>query len=612
MKTIQAELILEEKEWKYGPVYVVFGNSYLIKNELEKLGFKPYKMGNIWVQVMNKNTFNSFPPEKQKQTIQTLKSLNINVSKIFSENSQSSTDPLSNTEPAILQQSPNAPLKGEEYPYSSLIGRDKEEKTRLRYNFPIEKNILSYDITFDLDGETHTENVKINRTFKPGATSDQYNVTFDKEYQNFPIYEFEMGKIENSGNPIKIIKLSTKGEKTQKPWGTYDEKKYLEEELKPFLIKLVTIKYPHGFRVEYDIRKRQEDLKEFLKGIEYKFDSKKETYFITIDEDPYKGNYPVAASFHPDLDLYLETSIKHPLAPYPQMLTRVEVYKVHTVEELNKLVQETLSKPEIKNKYVEYLKSFPFLEQQKDSEKQKFETILNAINNKSMDILSVIRKLKEIGYIRPNKKQKTTGPGLTSGTEISWILDQEKIRDDIYNKSYLKSTPDFFYSVLAYYILKAKNNQWSWTDMILIDSIKNWLSVMKKFGAELNFQVIEDIISALGEEILKTIWNKETKTRRDQFYDFYYGFSSKNQQPSSQEIGVVSSFKEMAKQNSVDTNLSLKRIYYALAQKLHPDKYIDPKQKIEAEEKFKQLQEIWDLIPENLKIANNWYQKIQS
>ena len=47
-----------------------------------------------------------------------------------------------------------------------------------------------------------------------------------------------------------------------------------------------------------------------------------------------------------------------------------------------------------------------------------------------------------------------------------------------------------------------------------------------------------------------------------------------------------------------------------LANKLHPDKYVDLVEKEKMTEKFKELQQIWDNMPPTYKTAFSWYDRV--
>lgn len=613
--------IVNIKDWKYGPVIVIIGNTYNIKNELKKMGFKPYKLGNMWVQVMDKNIFDIKDEDEKNKIIESLKSLGINNSEILiSTESQENTKSQENTNLNSLKQKSDEKdsgiLKGEEYPYRDNFYKDKEERTRKKYSFPIEKNILKTIISLNIDGENKEEEISIHRNFIAGKTASTYNITFNRDYKDYPIYEFEIGK-EEDGKPISIIRISTKGKTEQNPWGSYNEKEYLTDKIIPKIKNAIenNKKYKQPFIEYYDKQKRTDDLKQFMKDLENNRGEEKSLYSLTITDGPYKGSYPVSIGYVDDQTVSLKTSIKNNLAPYPASIGWVNIFGAHNLNDLNNIIQSKLQSEESIQKYTKYLQSFPFLENEKNEETNKFNQISNFIENKNIDVELVLRRLKEIGYIRPHKRQKQQGPGISMGEEIKWVLDAEKIRDDIYGRKYIKNSPDFFYSVIAYYVLKAKNDQWSVTDAMLIDSISSWIRTMEKFGKKLDFREIESTISSIGKEILFMVFGKKSQSRTEQFYKFYYGggffddeSDSKSQDFSYSANKNISDLQDFARNLGVNpSEMTLKRLYRTLSKLTHPDQ--NP-QDSNAEEKFKQLSTIWNNIPDNLKQAFNWYDKI--
>jgi len=611
---------IEIKDWKYGQVLVIEGNTFHIKDKLKQLGFKPYKIGGYWVQIMNKSVYDKKSDSEKRTLISTIESLgveNTDILKTNSDKDRNNQQDIPNNEiPKTEPPKEREVLQGEEYPYKNTMSNEREEKTRRKYSFPIEKNIIEIVLDVDVDGTIHSEKTKVNRTFKAGITSDSYKVTFNREYKDFPIYEFVIGK-NHDGNPITIIRISTKGKTKERPWGSYDEREYLTQYIKPKLEKLIqTIPtYKGPFVNEYDYRKRDDDLKSLLNEINYSWDSEHILYKIDINEGPYKGNYPVGVYYSAPNSAVLETGIDHPLASRKRTIGSVNLIGIHNLKDFDNKIKLELEGQKAKDKYVEYLETFPFLQQQEDEEKNKFEQIKDFIKNKSVDIEYVLGRIKQMGYIRPNRRQKQTGPGMTSGDEIKWVLDSEKIRNDIYGRGYQKSSPDFFYTVIAYYVLKAKTGQWSFTDMMLMDSINDWIRIMKKFGVELNFKEIESIISDIGKEILFMVFGQKSRTRAESFNDFYYGggdggfFNEEDDKKTNfNNNPALSQLENFARELGLDpTSISPKKLYRQLSRMTHPDvNREDPN----AKAKFQQLGNIWDLIPGELKHAFNWYDMI--
>jgi len=617
MKTIKtsklkiAAPIIDIKEWRYGPVLVITGNTFPIKDRLKILGFKPYRLGQSWVQVMDIKTFKSKSQEEQKRIFLELNSMGIQNTKILNveQKSNEPTPPISQPTPKIEKEI----LQGEEYPYRSSIGKDRENRTREKYSFPIAKNILEVNINVKIGDEVKTEKAQISRSFMPGKTSDTYKVTFDKDYRDFPIYEFDIGKKEN-GSPILKLRIGTKGKTTQYPWGTYNEREYLTQTLVPRIEDIITKRnqYQQAFIDVYDKKQRDQELETFLQKIKYSWDNENVLFDLKITEGPYIGSYPVNIYYWEPQEIVLETALKHPLAPRKTTLTRIDLVGIHNINELNSSVIKALAEPKSIKNYVEYLSSFPFLGDQLEEETKKFENIRYFIKNKSIDVESVLQKIKEMGYIRPHKRQKSMGPGMTSGDEIKWVLDSEAIRNGIYSRGFEKSSPDFFYTVVAYYVMKAKTGQWSWTDIMLVDSIRDWINIMKKFGEELDFKEISETISAIGKEILYMVFGQKSQTRREKYYNFYYGGgffgndegSGFGQSSNSSTIELENYSRKLGLD---PTGLTPKRLYRQLTRVTHPDvNRNDPS----AEENFKELGRIWDAIPEELKQACNWYEKI--
>jgi len=50
-----------------------------------------------------------------------------------------------------------------------------------------------------------------------------------------------------------------------------------------------------------------------------------------------------------------------------------------------------------------------------------------------------------------------------------------------------------------------------------------------------------------------------------------------------------------------------KNIYRTLSKQIHPDLYPEPNVKIKKEEEMKELNAIWDKVPNQYKTANTWY-----
>jgi hypothetical protein len=221
---------------------------------------------------------------------------------------------------------------------------------------------------------------------------------------------------------------------------------------------------------------------------------------------------------------------------------------------------------------------------------------LDYIKNRTADADSILRKLQEKGYIRPSKRQRQS-PGMTMGDEIKWVIDSPKIVDDAYGSSYVQNTPDYFYSVVAYYVHRRIRNISSFTDMMLVDVISRWLGTMKKMGADITFREVDVSISQIGDAIARKIQGNTAK--------------EENVNPTNTD-SALNEFAQFVKKYEIDAeNIqnNAKGIYRMLAQQIHPDKFQDQATKLQKEEEFKELQAIWSRVPSQYKTAFNWYQK---
>jgi len=63
--------------------------------------------------------------------------------------------------------------------------------------------------------------------------------------------------------------------------------------------------------------------------------------------------------------------------------------------------------------------------------------------------------------------------------------------------------------------------------------------------------------------------------------------------------------RDMEPETETDTKRS--SIYRTLSKQIHPDLYPEPNVKIKKEEEMKELNAIWDKVPNQYKTANTWY-----
>ena len=597
---------------KFGPftTYLISGDTYPIKEGIKALGFSWIGSKTAWGM-----------PEKQflaskDQLVTKLNNLGINTSAVTQvENNPANP---ANQEPAIQE-----PIKPE---MKQWITEDAD--LTKWYKFPINHKILEYTEDITIDGETQTQKISIDRLCKFSEEGSTYSAP-KKSRDNIghAFYVINVGETKDTENPEKINPISTIKILCSKIYGTYNEQEYLEELRKNLKIKLENnptqkniFSGHNALKWNYDIAKRTPELNQaFEQIIKNEYPDK---FFVTLSNNgEYDGEYAVKLKMYShdklNTEVYFNPDIQSKIAPNAEYkyIGSIKTFKIHTVEELNNKIKEALNKDEVKKVYLEYLQSFPFLQSQQETSQENFTEISGFIANPDSAVKSVLNKIKDIGYIRPHKRQKQS-EGLSSGEEIKWVVDSDKIKNDIYGRGgYVRSTPEYFYVVVAYYIHRQVRGIESWSDAMLVDSAMIWINNMKKFGADINSKTLFAAMGRIGDLIIKEIYGDTSKTnenQNNQNNQNNQGYNQHNQyRQNIPNNSSIDKFKNLAIEYGIDaTDIenNLKGVYRQLVQKMHPDKFLDQVKKDEMTEKFKDLQNIWDDIVKIYRVSTNWYE----
>lgn len=614
---------------RFGPfeAYVVSGDTYPIRAALSTMGFSWMGSQKVWYIPESKYSSSLIPQLR-----------NVGVD----------TEGVSKTHVPNFPQNPNnpnnpiAPERETSRPTMKQWVTEDEDLTKW-YKFPINKNIMSYEEEVTLDGEKHKEKIVIDRNCQLSEEGSTYSKPKkSREHVGIPIYVVHVGAIPDKKDTSKIIPIVTTKLKSAKKWGEYNEEEYLKELRDIIKIKIENnppqkfVNKSHGaLRWHYDILKRTPELINVLEQIcdsrvgetsSYKTNT---TVKINNTENTeYNGEYPITLKGYAHdgvdklIDIYVSTNIDMPGAPTNATLGSIKLFKVYTEEDLNKKIEELAHNEEVKKTYLKYLQSFPFLSSQQDKAKQDFNVISQYMANPEGSYSQVLNKIKDIGYIRPHKRQKQS-VGLSSGDEIKWVIDSEKIKNDVYGHGPLNNTPEYFYVAVSYYIHREIRNIWSYSQAMLTDSVSRWVSNMKEFGADIKRDEAMRIIEKIGMLIINQIYPDYGSSQEDKRKSFYEDFNSgdwsntgrdepRQSRPTSSNY--LEQFKAMASEYGIDTTNAennLKGIYRQLVSKVHPDKFLDPQQKIEMTKKFQDLQNIWDELVVMYKVAFTWYENYQ-
>jgi len=597
-----ATLTKEKISGRYGDfdAYVVSGNTRPIKDQLKALGFKWYNAKSVWW--ISAKKFNT-------SIKQQLQSMGITEGNAPNESPQS-------------PQSPQSPTQGAPHPTPSAPTQQwvtEDEKMTAWYGFPMNKDIHVYEVDIPFRDKVYKASIHIDRTFQPGKGSDRYNTTKSRAHRGLPKYVFRV-EIPELDMAYSMKTLS------KEKWGTYNEEEKIQEikELMQTHLENENSKVIKQVQLRDDLSRRSDEYKKFLNDIG---DGKiKSDFNIAINDPQYGGNYKMRikslGTNEKSFDVSFEPVIDNPLAPKYATVGNyrgVDIYETYSIGDFNSRVEQHIrdNHEELEKGYIKYLQSFPYLQEQQGEAQGQFETISRIISDGIGDIDFVFRKLTEKGYIRPSKRQKQQGEGVSIGTEIKWVLETKQILDDAYGPGYLGKTPEYFYSVVAYYIHRRMKNITSWTEMALVDAMRTWINTMNGMGAELDFKQVHEIISSIGNAIIEKLTGRSaSKSRWEQYNEWQNG----NVSPGT-GVGNNTAVQELvnfAQQFNIPTDnieTNAKKIYRTLANHVHPDKYRTESEEIqkEKEEQFKILTNIWERIPEQIKTATcHWYHRYKT
>ena len=595
-------LTKEKIDGKYGAfdAYIVKGDSTKnIKNILSQLGFKWYGPKGVW-WLSAKNMTDAIRTKLQEYGV-------VSGEQVPASQSNPSS-------PTIT--TPVAPKQPEQKQWQT-----ENEKASAWYNFPINKEIQSFEADIPSKEKTYKAQIKIDRTYFQGKGSSTYHETFSREHKGIPKYLFNVSIPELDIN-YNIFHQATK------KWGTYSEEEYLTQ-VKENILNILrdpTRRLQKGISFKEEINKRTPEYKDFLNKI-----GKGEvnvSYPFIIADEKYGGEYTLGIY---DLGMDEKTSgatlitkINEPNAPRAHTIgyKDVDIWNTYTVEDFNKRINEYMinNRDNIQNELIKYLKSFPYLEEQKKEAFKDFEIVKSYIANRTSEAVvnEVLNEIKSRGYIRPslrgNKKAEDETEVQTKDEAVKWVVDSKKIVNDAYGSNrFLSSSPDYFFAVVAYYVHRKVRGIMSFTDMMLVEAMGRWLDVMNRFGAGFNFKEVMYSIEQIGDTIVKIIYGKKTKEQINEEFRNWFDHNTRDnnsQYNNTSTDNSLSEFSSFAERYGIDPEgieNNIIGVYRALAKKLHPDLIQDPNDKINAEKAFKELQEIWERVPQNFKVSMNWY-----
>jgi len=569
------------------PIHYVVGDTYPVYRKLKTVFPNYYGAKKIWWQYSDRVT-----PEM----IRRLADFGVDVSEI-----QGATAAPAGQEPASAEPTPQEPPAGTVVTDQTWDGAESKSKW---YGFPIKDNIWGGSVTWQIDGEPHDFLLKVNRHFQKGR-------------RRIPSYTVSITY------PDGEKTLKTFGQKAPGEWGSYDEGQYIaglpaiiQEKIWDAKGKTYQLWQAHQ-----ELAKRSPELTQYLEGLaEYDDTGKKRIRkTIRLDAPGYEGEYPIELeAFSHGHTFHIRTALEHALAPYPKTLGSLYVpYELRTIEDFNRWLDEALAEPKVlldmQQDYLEYLQSFAFKPEQEAAQREEIRPIVEMIQKGQIDTELFKTKLMELGYVRPSKRQPKRGPGMQAVEEIRIVIDDKKIRDVIYGSRKLKNSPEFFYAVLAYYVMRKARNITSWTEMILTDSIRDFSDLLDRFGIEMTFRQVSDYFDRAAVLTYQALTGRRApRSRADAWSDFYGGGGGMGGETPDVQMpsGAVEQFANFVARLP-DAGVTAEQVmqdpksaYRQMALKWHPDRN---KENPEAGRIFGELSTLWNQLPAQVRLAQeNW------
>lgn len=597
--------------------YTVGGNTYPLRIQLKALGFSWWPTLKVWYIPANK--FNEDIRQK-------LTAMGVTAGEVA---------PVQGNAMQVPQAPVNPVQQMQAKPAQAMQTTEDADLTRW-YGFPINHKIAQFDVELDINGEKHVEPVTIDRLCVFGG--ETYHKTKSREGKLHPKYVVSVGNNTLGFNSSDYLLEDKDEEKhnrigrltfiNKEPWGSYNEAEYIER-LKGVIKQRIDnnprLKTPSkshfALTTYYDYAKRQDDLKQLLAQKKFKRQG-----VVELAEGGYAGKYDVEMeSFvgEQDFSPYVDTAVDHPMAKRHATLGSLPLHGVHTVPEFDEALQKFCASENVRAKYLEYLKSFPFLEEQQINGKTEFDSVKFVLEGGLASTTTVFKKLIEMGYVRANKRQGKDQQGAQRPEDIKWVLESKKISSDVFSYDLKASMPSFLYTVIAYNVYhKVRGNTGMIAAMWMDDAMRQWKSSMDKFGLQMDRRQAYDIIEELSDAIVSIVFKQKTREQQNkEFTDWFNNFDSgkeseeAGEKPEAGDLGAtpqgLEQFKQFAEGLGLETGdikENAKNIYRNLTKLLHPDLF-PPEQKAEKEAQFKNLQAIWDKVPVQYKQASSWYLK---
>lgn len=574
------------------PIVVVYGDTYPIYKSLGKsgLGFTWFGAYKFWWLYER-----DFTPDK----LNALKKLGVDTTEY---DGGTQPTPMASPEKVISTYQENLLPKKENLTNKTDV--DNDAPSQKYYGFPVNKNIYSATWEMNIDDEKFPIKVIMGRSFEKGV-------------RKIPLYRYTA--IYNE------ISLGTISEKAPGNYGTYDEDasvKDIPAKIQARFDAKEKSKIYLRFKTQKRLELRDPQFIQFLETWKSLYGKKEEeekkfiednlgTFGIEINKNGYAGFFPIELN-NLGNSIYFETKVDHLLAPYRKTLGSLEIHSsIKTIQELKDIIQKSIevNKSSMEEEYLKYLKSFPYKQEEQQKSEMEMQKIVDMIIHNFVDLGEIQKELEQRGFIR--KSQRGEG----------WIITKDAMEAGYKSGN----SADQFYGAVAYWLHRKKHNITSITEMMLVTAVSTLVDLLKRYGYTLDFREVNNFLeNRIVNPLFKQLFNENPpKSQAENYRDFYsgnWGGTSGRGQVStiSPSVNALDDFVNYAIQlgaNAEETKSNPKSVYRKLSLQFHPSSTLNatksPEERNLLEKTFGELSQKFNALPDNLRRANNWYQRVK-
>jgi len=494
----------------------------------------------------------------------------------------------------------------------SKINTDKTTGKTYSTSFPVNENIYSTDIDVNVEGQDLTLRLIVGRKQDAKYTKTKPILTFDIFIDD------------------ELVKKYGKqpGRWTRAGMG-YDEDAIVAEfvdRIPKMIANKEKSKLYLAIKYVLELKKRDPELAQFLKNwYDWKYDKNKDVdalvnryipqRMISLDEAGYSGSFPLKFELLSGT-IYVHTDVDHPLAPYPKTLSNIGIpATIRNFVDLNNHIDRAIAEDlsMIKEDYLKYLKSFAYTQEQEEETRGEMEEIAKMIEANFDNIEFFKRELMKRQFVRPSKRGKKVGPGMVPMGVFKLIIDDKAIRNAAFKRD---NSPDYFYSALAYNLMRIKHGNIGFMPILLIDAYRDVSRTVTRYGHNISPTQVADFIDNTARKLYADLTGRTYKSWDERWTEFYSGWGTSGTSVAPGQVispGAIQdwiSFVSNYGFGEEEARNNAKIVYRQLALRLHPDVYQGDKE--EGERLFKELDDKYKSLPPDMqKGASNWYRKIK-